>query len=396
MICILKALVLSILIISSTHAAPVPSTTNNDCSTIVVRKEIRQLSDGERNAFIDAIQKLKESGEYEKLVPIHNDYATTAHITPGFFPWHRYYIRLFESALQRINPDIVLPYWDWSIDSQAPEESEIFKWFGGNGQGPLQCVTDGPFANWRFRTPNDHCLRREFNGGDKILAIYSSEALNNMINTINNYDRFRDLIENGPHAAVHRGIGGDLAVLISPTEVGGMPSNECDQLKPFNITVDLGFTTTSKGYCYTYSPSPSFNTKTVAPPSKGLINIDLLKSLLGTAPQYSNTFGGPAPDDRQESRRIRIPYSIPLDYIQMFHGSELKVREMELNNAQFIQNINQIASYTSPNSLSMRNETIRQLIDMGRDIQTPYDNPDLPRPDRALPDPSRSPCTQVQ
>ncbi|ORY04611.1 Di-copper centre-containing protein, partial [Basidiobolus meristosporus CBS 931.73] len=183
-----------------------------------VRKEIRQLSENERNAFIDAINQLKASGEYEKFSPMHNDYAPFAHITPGFFPWHRYYIRLFENALQKINPSVVLPYWDWTIDSQAPEESEVLKWFGGNGRGPLQCVVDGPFANWRASVSNDHCLRRQFNGGDKILAIYSSESVSNMINTIEDYDKFRDTIENGPHAAVHRGIGGDMAVLISPND----------------------------------------------------------------------------------------------------------------------------------------------------------------------------------
>lgn len=90
------------------------------------------------------------------------------------------------------NPDVYIPYWDNSLDSQAPERSLLWRFFGGDGNpdadqgnGPLQvpgeeefeppthfgyCVSDGPFADIRLfysRRGNAQlisepdCLRRQ-------------------------------------------------------------------------------------------------------------------------------------------------------------------------------------------------------------------------------------------
>jgi len=38
-----------------------------------------------------------------------------------FLAWHRIYLRKFEEALQQLDPDFVIPYWDWSVDRGIPE-----------------------------------------------------------------------------------------------------------------------------------------------------------------------------------------------------------------------------------------------------------------------------------
>jgi hypothetical protein len=51
-----------------------------------------------------------------------------------------------------------MPFWDWSIDSEAPEKSEIWDRFGTTG-----CVTNLPgFSNRNATFPNTHCLLRQF------------------------------------------------------------------------------------------------------------------------------------------------------------------------------------------------------------------------------------------
>src|SRR3954453_11193761 len=37
-----------------------------------------------------------------------------AHRAPAFFPWHREMLRQFELDLQKIDPNVTPPYWDWT------------------------------------------------------------------------------------------------------------------------------------------------------------------------------------------------------------------------------------------------------------------------------------------
>ncbi|ORX89391.1 Di-copper centre-containing protein, partial [Basidiobolus meristosporus CBS 931.73] len=188
------------------------------CQRTVTRKEIRQISTAERNAFISAVQALKKSGRYDQIVAIHWNYVPYAHSTPAFFPWHRQYIKNFELALQQINPNVVLPYWDWTLDSQAPETSPIWKWFGGNGRKSDNCLVTGPFANWRSPLPNSHCLQRIWDSGNTISAFYSPESINSYIRTSSSFDQLRNNIEPGPHGTVHNNIGGDFMYMASPSD----------------------------------------------------------------------------------------------------------------------------------------------------------------------------------
>ncbi|WAR12669.1 TYR3-like protein [Mya arenaria] len=54
----------------------------------------------------------------------------------------------FEEEMRKINPDVSLPYWDYTMDYYIPSPDQSVVWshcFFGNGDGP---ISSGPFAGW--------------------------------------------------------------------------------------------------------------------------------------------------------------------------------------------------------------------------------------------------------
>ncbi|WAR12666.1 TYR3-like protein [Mya arenaria] len=55
---------------------------------------------------------------------------------------------VFEEEMRKINPDVSLPYWDYTMDYYIPSPDQSVVWshcFFGNGDGP---ISSGPFAGW--------------------------------------------------------------------------------------------------------------------------------------------------------------------------------------------------------------------------------------------------------
>jgi tyrosinase len=133
----------------------------------LVRKDVKDLSAGERQDFVNAVLKLKRMPSPYKAFGAKNYYdlfvlwhrnvfrcpSYTAHMSPTFLPWHRYYLQQFELALARAaGKPIALPYWSWP--DQASTKA-VFRddFMGGNGvaeQGGA--VRSGPFrkGKWSF------------------------------------------------------------------------------------------------------------------------------------------------------------------------------------------------------------------------------------------------------
>lgn len=154
------------------------------------RRDVRDLNDTERGEYVDAVLKLKKDGTYDRLVQLHltamarltpmadprtDPGARTrnaAHIGPSFLPWHRWYLVLFERELQRVNPRVTLPYWNWTEEPADPARSRVFTedFLGGSGDpGAGFRVTTGAFAFDRGRwtlnvdvTNGGRALRRRF------------------------------------------------------------------------------------------------------------------------------------------------------------------------------------------------------------------------------------------
>ncbi|ORX86630.1 Di-copper centre-containing protein, partial [Basidiobolus meristosporus CBS 931.73] len=213
-----------LLILSAFSAGVVTPQQHGACSRMTVRKEVRQLSAQEWDDFINAVKAVHTGTPptiYDKYVDIHLQNVPVAHAIPAFFPWHRMFVKAFEQQLQQINPKVAIPYWDWTLDSQAPEKSMIWdtKYFGSSGD--TNCVTDGPFAGWIMNTPQPHCLRRKWNKGKQISAFYPPELLSKILNEAKSYSEFRTAIEAAPHGLVHVNIGsdgGDISTMWSPND----------------------------------------------------------------------------------------------------------------------------------------------------------------------------------
>ncbi|CBJ33028.1 Hypothetical Protein RRSL_02205 [Ectocarpus siliculosus] len=136
-----------------------------------VRREVRQLKAEDREAFLDAMEKLyrlpTEEGvalygdDYKGIsffVQMHLDGAGVSdcdhwHDDAGIMTHHVGYTMLFEQALQVVDPSVTIPYWEYTIEySQGLTdygESQIFApdWFGdASPNNAMHTVDNGRWA----------------------------------------------------------------------------------------------------------------------------------------------------------------------------------------------------------------------------------------------------------
>ncbi len=91
---------------------------------IKLRKSITKLSTDEisrlRNAISEAIARRDDRG-YQFFAGWHGvPLGLCWHANALFLPWHRAYLHYFELALQDIDPDVTIPWWDWATSSEIP------------------------------------------------------------------------------------------------------------------------------------------------------------------------------------------------------------------------------------------------------------------------------------
>ncbi|KAI0226408.1 hypothetical protein L0F63_002380, partial [Massospora cicadina] len=326
------------------------------CQQTYERREIRELSWEELQNFYSALEAMKKSGVYDRICRIHLENVSFAHATPYFLPWHREFIYRFEQELRRINPRVTLPYWDWSLDAQAPERSEILSpaYFGNQGK---RCLDNGPFSGWRCPQPSDHCLSRRYNGGATLSAFYSPELLRHTLDGRKTYDEFRRAIEGPPHGNVHNNIGGDMSTMAScndplfylhhgfvdklwldwqskdasrimdfgGTRKDGKSVSSNDPLQPFNISVyqALDF---NNDYCYKYSAGPQIPRRPSPP--------------LRRQRRSEASGSSPGPFDREDLTHMRYPLPLSDDFIDMFGLNRTEVRKQEESDRAHVEELN--------------------------------------------------------
>jgi tyrosinase len=94
---------------------------------VTIRKSVYALTDAEVTKFRVAVAKIaaisaenpQDTRGYQYVANIHGNYCHK--FKPGFALWHRPYVQLFEQILQDVDPDVFLPYWDWTT-TQAQQE----------------------------------------------------------------------------------------------------------------------------------------------------------------------------------------------------------------------------------------------------------------------------------
>ena len=135
-----------------------------------VRKNAQSLTASEKERFVGALKALKQkpsswSGDvsvYDEFVRWHGTAflgdVMPGHLAPAFFPWHRMLNHLFEQELQKIDPAVTIPYWDWATDRTTDAAIWQADFLGGDGD-----ADDGYIVKTGAVPPGrvgDHDLRR--------------------------------------------------------------------------------------------------------------------------------------------------------------------------------------------------------------------------------------------
>ena len=165
------------------------------------------------------------------------------HGGPAFLPWHREYLRRFEMALRTIDPDVTIPYWDWS-DRQNVQRLFSAEFMGPNGtpvSGTGFPMVDGPFTEQAFPVLADlhhrrtgigttdnlgTALQRDFLPGgvgpDGNIAFCELARPSDLLLTLQTdvYDLFRSRLEAGSrmHNFGHGWVAGSMLIMSSPND----------------------------------------------------------------------------------------------------------------------------------------------------------------------------------
>lgn len=142
-----------------------------------VRRELRSLSEDDRNDFFDTTQVLYQVSQNEGeslygkaykdkdfFARLHLKYAGALdcdhwHDGLGFMISHTALTMQFEQSLQAVAPHVTVPYWDFTLDStfyteDTWRESQVFdaQWFGDAApRNELHTVTEGRWAYMAVR-----------------------------------------------------------------------------------------------------------------------------------------------------------------------------------------------------------------------------------------------------
>jgi len=139
-----------------------------------VRKNANNLTASERARLLFAMRAFRNKlganfVRYQEMHRLTSTVNDQGHMQPAFFPWHRAMLLDVERELQKIDPSVALPYWNW--DAAAPNVFDK-NFMGEHGVGgfiakpvfaptnPLNgWNTDLPFASGEIRrNTDDHKL----------------------------------------------------------------------------------------------------------------------------------------------------------------------------------------------------------------------------------------------
>jgi hypothetical protein len=157
-----------------------------------VRKNYRNLTTVERARFVQALFQVKSTGGVDQFADMHaTHFFHGIHRSSHFLPWHREMLLRFERELQKIRPDITLPYWDSTVD-RSPSD---------------------PLWNNNFLGQFDSAwnLGRALGSGP-LSTLQEVEANQGR----DNYDSFWRQLENPIHNRPHVWVGGVMSGLASP------------------------------------------------------------------------------------------------------------------------------------------------------------------------------------
>ncbi|KAJ3306164.1 hypothetical protein HDV03_000398 [Kappamyces sp. JEL0829] len=143
---------------------------------------------------------------WEQFVVVHQRLSHKIHNTAQFLPWHRAFLAIFDHYLATecgyTGPGV---YWDWAVDSQAPDRSPVWNVLGKDPDGCISIPSLGNLTSTvpaDVHPPGDRCVKRHWTTVKSSPALfgstYSPEAIA-FISQQQTYDAFRQALESGPH-----------------------------------------------------------------------------------------------------------------------------------------------------------------------------------------------------
>jgi len=232
------------------------------CTKLSVRREWRSMPPHERADWISAVKCLNTLPHNSSLVPtlnttfaaippintsssyfddwvyVHMDLNRIIHFTGQFLPWHRAYVKDFETTLQeKCGYKGTQPYWDWRLDANAnfgnssfwdPDpNSGVGGW--GDPNNDWQITTGGFATGFPLSYPAPHRLRRQYTPIEPgapfpLVDSFTFESQDIMLHgSVGNLIGFQTVIESGSHAAVHAIVAGEFSGSCPANAVGCIP-----------------------------------------------------------------------------------------------------------------------------------------------------------------------------
>ena len=226
------------------------------------RKNVKNLTTGEKSAFVAAVLKLKNDTASQLSTAQYNlmldrieanfgnpdgpairanlvrpdnrwdDYVLLhvvvaglagAHSMPAFLPWHRRYLGHLEADLQAASsdPNMTIPYWDWSDPASSPFTLDFL---GGTGDPADDFeVKTGPFAHNTAEWEQNIVVGTIITG-DGDTAPYLRRSLGLDAPVLSTADLIRETLEVTPYDQAPWFTGDNLAVAPEATRWDNNPS----------------------------------------------------------------------------------------------------------------------------------------------------------------------------
>ncbi|KAJ9083885.1 hypothetical protein DSO57_1029978 [Entomophthora muscae] len=126
---------------------------------VLVRKDIREMSEGEANRYFNAVKKLNSRSRLDRW----DLYAGTQHRYPNiqdpplYLAWNRMILYAVEKDLQKIDSNVTIPYWDWTAYSNHPDSDPIFL----NPNIQTSCIKGETSSHHQSSKQNRKCFTRK-------------------------------------------------------------------------------------------------------------------------------------------------------------------------------------------------------------------------------------------
>lgn len=153
----------------------------------------------------------------------HLAYGGVAHGNSQFFPWHRAYLKTLEIQMQKYDPCVTIPYWDWTLD-QVKTNGD-FGWTdkmdSGNEQGVWGHINGNQSNMGEFGHDGNWTIPSSWPVASRSIWMNPGSSLPSTATIVDYlariaYDIFKAF--EGPHGSPHVMIGGNMGNGRSPAD----------------------------------------------------------------------------------------------------------------------------------------------------------------------------------